>query len=162
VTILVNQLASIQLEIDHNTAEAKAAKATGDIPTATAYAQKVVDAKAHLDSATQQLTNAKTNAQHMNEAAAAVTARHDALMSNLHSLEAEAQSAHTLEAANAGLKLAADLTTSVDGPNVDNIANRIHERNVTAQAEFDRTAAGFKPLADPLQSAAATDLLASL
>lgn len=163
VTIINNQIMVVQKDIDHNTAEAKAAKAQGDMTTATAYAQKAVDAKAHLDTLTQSLESAKTNAQHMNDAAAQVSARHDALMTQLHSLEAEAQQAHALETATAGLKVVQNLTDSVDGPNVDNLAQRIHEKSVTAQAEFDRTAAGFKPVpVDPLKNAAANDLLASL
>jgi phage shock protein A len=163
VTIINNQITAVQKDIDHNTAEAKAAKAQGDIPTATAYAQKVVDAKGHLETLNQQLENAKTNAQHMNDAAAQVTARHDALMTQLRSLEAEDQQARALNTASAGLKVVQDLTDSVDGPNVDNLAQHIHEKSVTAQAEFDRTAASFKPTpVDPLANAAATDLLASL
>ena len=163
MTILGTQIGAVQKDIEHNTAEAKAAKTQNDMTTASAYAQKVMDAKGHLDSLNQQLETAKVNAQHMNDAAAQVTARHDALMTQLHSLEAEDRQAHALNTANAGLKVVQNLTDSVDGPDVDNLAERIHEKSVTAQAEFDHTAAGFKTApVDPLKKAATDDFLASL
>lgn len=163
ITTLNDQRTALQHTIDQDTERAKAFKAQGDLTHAQTAASRVIDGRKQADLLDQQIAAAKTASEHMDDAVAQIKTKHDEMMNQLRSLELEDGNAKALEQSTKSLKAVQTIASSVDAPNVDNLAARIHEHNNAATEEFNRTVNGFKPAEpDPLKQNAVNDLLATL
>ena len=83
VTTLTNRQTALNAKIVHDTAEAKAFKAQGDLANATKLVNGIVADQATVTNLTTDIANAKANSEHMDASQAQIQAHHDELVAQL-------------------------------------------------------------------------------
>lgn len=131
-------------------------------PAARAVASRIHDEQTEYDSLKEQMDPAQTQAQQMQTTLQQLITRHDSLMSQLRRLESEDHTATALHTANSALKSVAALTSNDVNSSVDNVEQKIHQRNMVETEEFNQTMASMQEPPDPEKDAAVDDILNSL
>jgi len=129
---------------------------------ARAAAGKIHDAQEELGQLAEEISAAEQNSAALDKAVTALGAKHDQMLRQVRMLESKDRSARAMNAANAGLKQAQDLSALDVAGNIDNVSARIDERHAVAQEEFNRNLAAMGDQSDPVRESAVDDILSSL
>lgn len=163
VTTLSRELEVTQKSIDTDKQRAQAFLAKSNEQAARSVASRIHDQQQTVESLKSQITTATQQAAAMEVAVAKMQTKHNAMLTQVRTLEGKDRNSKALEQAASSIKSAATaLGTSVDA-NVDDLARRIDARNDLAQEEFKRATDDMNSAPeDPLKEAAVDDILAGL
>lgn len=165
VGIQTSRRDSMQTAIDHDTLVIKAFlnKTPADEKSARVFATKVEGEKTQLTILNQQIGMATQQSQQFDTTVERLKNKHAELMNRVKVLTMKDNATRGLNLGSHSLQVAQSMlnTDGVDG-SVDNVADRIDEKNAVAQETFNRTVASMEPPPDPLKDQAVDDLLNSL
>jgi phage shock protein A len=157
------QIESLSAKITHDRAEGSAAKAAGDIATATNYAHTIAAETDSLNKLNDELVTLIANAKSINDSQSNVQAKHDELVARVRELKQNATQALALRGEAKALQGANEAASQINSDDMDSLAGKIEADNDLANEEFKRATASFAPPpSDPLANKAAQDILNSL
>jgi phage shock protein A len=164
VTTLTRQRDEAQGHIEHNKALAQAflKQSPPNENAARAAAESIRTETKTVEALTAQIADAQNQAQQLDAAVQRMQTLHDERLQRIKALQIQDQASKGLEVSTKALKNFQSTMESVNSTSVDNVEQRIHERNDLAKEEFNRTVGDIQPAADPIKDAEVDDILNSL